>query len=391
MSFDTKIDGEADHLTGLADWLSGTVATAVDDSATAIADTKADIGSEWEGATADAAVARAGDLVTAGDDLSTRTTTVSGALSTYADALATATREAQWIRDDATAGGLTVSGTTVLDPEDPADTTQAALYNDLSTRMTTTRTTLSTAQDDLRTELTPGDVSTLYNVPALGAYSLGIAATAGYATWSIGRAMVINGGKMAATGAARLSSLRSLSQVADPAGFYWELDHAQSMVREGNAMRAAGGANYKLKVPKGATRLGNGLAVVGTGLGIWADMNDGESTGQAVTSNVAATAVGIGASTLATGAVSAGTSLLASTATGAALGSVVPGVGTVVGGAVGLAAGVTASFFTDGFVDSLFEDHKGVGHAVSEGAKAVGDGFKSVGNAVSDGWHAVFG
>lgn len=44
--------------------------------------------------------------------------------------------------------------------------------------------------------------------------------------------------------------------------------------------RAAGGANYKLKVPKGATRLGNGLAVVGTGLGIWADMNDGESTGR---------------------------------------------------------------------------------------------------------------
>ena len=58
---------------------------------------------------------------------------------------------------------------------------------------------------------------------------------------------------------------------------------------------------------------------------------------------------------------------------------------------MGLAAGVTASLFTDGFVDSLFEDHKGLWHAAGEGAKAVGDGFKSVGNAVSDGWHAVFG
>lgn len=394
MSFDTKIEGKADHLTGLADWLSGTVASAVDDSATAIADTKADIGSEWEGATADAAVARAGDMVTAGDDLSTRTTTVSGALSTYADALATATREAQWIRDDATAGGLTVSGTTVLDPEDPADTTQAALYNDLSTRMTTTRTTLSTAQDVLRTELTPGDTSILYNVPILGAFNLSLAAKAGYATWSIGRAMVINGGKMAATGAARLSSLQSMSHVADPANFYWELDHAQSMVREGNAMRAAGGAKYSADLPKCLKPCGKvslGLAGIGTGLGIWADMNDGESTGQAVASNTAATVAGMGASALATGAVSAGTSMLASTATGAALGSVVPGVGTVVGGAVGLAAGVTASFFTDGFVDSLFEDHKGLWHAAGEGAKAVGDGFKSLGNAVSDGWHAVFG
>ena len=137
-------------------------------------------------------------------------------------------------------------------------------------------------------------------------------------------------------------------------------------------------------IPKGLNAAAKGasatLAVAGTGIGSWADMQDGESTGQVITPNVAATTAGVAVTSWAT-----------ATATGALAGSVVPGVGTVVGGAVGLAAGVTASLFTDGFVDSLFEDHKGLWHAAGEGAKAVGDGFKSVGNAVSDGWHAVFG
>lgn len=394
MSFDTKIDGEADHLTGLADWLSGTVATAVDDSATAIADTKADIGSEWEGATADAAVARAGDMVTAGDDLSTRTTTVSGALSTYADALATATREAQWIRDDATAGGLTVSGTTVLDPEDPADTTQAALYNDLSTRMTTTRTTLSTAQDDLRTELTPSDVNT-YGALLSNTYSIARTAAKGCVNWVVGKSLVVEGGRMAETGTARMGSLASRTCVVDSAEFYAQYDIARSMAAEGRSLASegrfmdlVGTAGKEPVIPKGlnvaAKGAGAALAVAGTGIGIWADMQDGESTGQAITSNVAATTAGVAVTSWAT-----------ATATGALAGSVVPGVGTVVGGAVGLAAGVTASLFTDGFVDSLFEDHKGLWHAAGEGAKAVGDGVKSmgkaIGNAASSGWHAVFG
>ena len=112
------------------------------------------------------------------------------------------------------------------------------------------------------------------------------------------------------------------------------------------------------------------LAVAGTGIGSWADMQDGESTGQAITSNVAATTAGVAVTSWAT-----------TTATGALAGSVVPGVGTVVGGAVGLAAGVTASLFTDGFVDSLFEDHKGLWHAAGDAAKAAGAGVQSDGNA----------
>ena len=175
--------------------------------------------------------------------------------------------------------------------------------------------------------------------------------------------------------------LASRTRVVDSAEFYAQYDIARSMAAEGKPLTSegkfmdlVGTAGKEPVIPKGLNAAAKGasatLAVAGTGIGIWADMQDGESTGQVITPNVAATTAGVAVTSWAT-----------ATATGALAGSVVPGVGTVVGGAVGLAAGVTASLFTDGFVDSLFEDHKGLWHAAGEGAKAVGDGFKSVGNA----------
>ena len=53
--------------------------------------------------------------------------------------------------------------------------------------------------------------------------------------------------------------------------------------------------------------LGAGLTVVGTGIGIWADKQEGESDEQAWTSNLAAAGAGV--------------------ATGGAVGSVIPGPG----------------------------------------------------------------
>lgn len=88
-----------------------------------------------------------------------------------------------------------------------------------------------------------------------------------------------------------------------------------------------------------------------------------------------------------TAGVSAGTTMLAATATGAALGSAVPVVGTAVGAVVGLGVGIFAS----GAIDSLFENGPDVGQAIDEGwdsvtgtVGAVGDGLEAAGDCVGD-------
>jgi len=134
-------------------------------------------------------------------------------------------------------------------------------------------------------------------------------------------------------------------------------------------------AAYKSGAP--GSKLGNSvkiggaaLAVVGTGIGYWADRQRGESGEQAFVSNVAATATGSAAG------------IVASSATGAVIGSVFPGPGTAIGGAVGFVVGVAVSMevstMTDKFVDSLYEDNKGVMHAVGEGLTAAADLESSV-------------
>ena len=67
---------------------------------------------------------------------------------------------------------------------------------------------------------------------------------------------------------------------------------------------------------------------------------------------------------------------------GAAGGSVVPGVGTAVGLAAGFVAGTAAAIFTDKTVDSMMEDHQGVGHAMREGGEAVKDTACDIGKSV---------
>jgi hypothetical protein len=78
------------------------------------------------------------------------------------------------------------------------------------------------------------------------------------------------------------------------------------------------------------------------------------------------------------------------------VGSIIPGPGTAVGAAVGFTAGVVTSIVTsektDAFVDSLYEDKKGVMHAIGAAEPtartmrgAVGLA-KEVGNVAQKAW-----
>ena len=76
---------------------------------------------------------------------------------------------------------------------------------------------------------------------------------------------------------------------------------------------------------------------------------------------------------------------------GAAGGSVVPGIGTAVGLVAGVVVGTAAAIFTDKTVDSMMEDHQGIGHAIEEGKDAVLSTGSNIANSVWKGAKGLFG
>jgi hypothetical protein len=112
---------------------------------------------------------------------------------------------------------------------------------------------------------------------------------------------------------------------------------------------------------------GKVLGAAGVGLGIYSDIQDGESGTQAL--------------------VSQGGGLAASIAAGALIGTAIPV--PVVGTAVGALGGAVIGILADGAIDSLFENGPDVGAALEEGwdsledtGSAIKDGVSSLGGAI---------
>ena len=389
MSIETKVEGNPDQITSLASWLTSSLEPAVSTSGDKLSSAKKDLGSEWQGQTAEAIVSWLADAVSASDSLSTRITDIATALTTYNLVLSSVRTEAECVRNDATSGGLTVDGTVVQEPKNSSDTTKTALYSSLSGRMSTANSTLSTAQQNLRTSLAPSDIDRVKNCNAV--FGVVSELTTKYFTLYASRVIqnsIIDAGYAKVQQAARMQNSITAGRVkggASPTEIRAanaELNRATRLGMKGEsyigvargyeaapqlykngitepaAARAAKVTGQEATVAKASKTLGrasNALLVIGTGVGIWADKQSGESTEQAVVSNVSATAAGA--------------------AVGFAIGSVVPGPGNVVGAAIGIAVGATfsvvASTFTDEMVDSLYEDNKGVAHAVEKGGEAV--------------------
>ena len=389
MSIETKVEGNPDQITSLASWLTSSLEPAVSTSGDKLSSAKKDLGSEWQGQTAEAIVSWLADAVSASDSLSTRITDIATALTTYNLVLSSVRTEAECVRNDATSGGLTVDGTVVQEPKNSSDTTKTALYSSLSGRMSTANSTLSTAQQNLRTSLAPSDIDRVKNCNAV--FGVVSELTTKYFTLYASRVIqnsIIDAGYAKVQQAARMQNSITAGRVkggASPTEIRAanaELNRATRLGMKGEyyigvargyeaapqlykngitepaAARAAKVTGQEATVAKASKTLGrasNALLVIGTGVGIWADKQSGESTEQAVVSNVSATAAGA--------------------AVGFAIGSVVPGPGNVVGAAIGIAVGATfsvvASTFTDEMVDSLYEDNKGVAHAAEKGGEAV--------------------
>jgi len=381
MPIETKVEGKPEQITSLADWLTSSLEPAVSASGDGFSSARTTLGSEWQGETAEAIVSWLADAVGASDSLSTRITDIATALTTYASILSSVRTEAECVRSDATAGGLVVSGTVVQEPKDTSDTKKTALYSSLSMRMSTAHSTLTTGQQDLRTSLAPEDVDRVKNDYQVFSIVAEAVRSAAPPLWTIHMRRVLT-----AEGNRLISMSKGMKElivgglpqgVRNPANARSAnvaLNEATRLELKGRGMKGQAAA-YKSGAP--GSKLGNSvkiggaaLAVVGTGIGYWADRQRGESGEQAFVSNVAATATGSAAG------------IVASSATGAVIGSVFPGPGTAIGGAVGFVVGVAVSMevstMTDKFVDSLYEDNKGVMHAVGEGLTAAADLESSV-------------
>ena len=372
MSIETKVEGNPDQITSLASWLTSSLEPAVSTSGDKLSSARKNLGSEWQGQTAEAIVSWLADAVSASDSLSTRITDIATAFTTYASILSSVRAEAECVRSDATAGGLVVSGTVVEEPKDTSDTKKTALYSSLSVRMSTAHSTLTTGQQDLRTSLASKDVDRVRNGYLIFSTVAEFARTGAPALWTVytrnyfaaEAVRLIN-----MTGDIRAGVLSNLPEgVVNPANARAAnrtLNYSRALEMKGNNMlsksntyTAFGKGTKAARVVKGA---GGVLSVVGFVVGYWGDKQEGESNEQAAVSNLAAVAAG--------------------TAAGAAIGSVVPGPGTAVGAVVGFTATIAtmfvASTFTDAAVDSLHEDHKGIKHALAEGADAVVPDFIS--------------
>ena len=402
MSIETKVEGNPDQITSLASWLTSSLEPAVSTSGDKFSSARTSLGSEWQGETAEAIVSWLGDAVDASDSLSTRMTDISAALTTYVTVLSSTKTEAECVRNDATSGGLKVNGTVVQEPKDASDAKKTALYSNLSGRMDAANSNLATAQQNLRTSLAPSDIARVKNCNVVFGVVSGLSVNYFklYASRVIQNS-ILDAGHAKVQLATKMQNSIAAARArggASPAGVRAanaELNRATRLEHQGKAYidvardyhaapgtfkgeiidppaaRAAkvtGQKNTVMGASKTLSRVSNTLLVAGTGVGIWADKQSGESTEQAVVSNVSATATGA--------------------AVGFAIGSVVPGPGNVVGAAIGIAVGATASVvtstFTDEMVDSLYEDNKGVGHAVEKGGEAVVQLGKDVGSGIGN-------
>ena len=155
---------------------------------------------------------------------------------------------------------------------------------------------------------------------------------------------------------------------ADRLAIAGKLDEAQDLLARANAAGES-------RLPANLGRVGKALGVIGLGLGVYNDYAEGETAPQIATSQGVSFLAGMG-----TGA-----------AAGAAIGSVVPVAGTAVGAVAGTIIGAGVAIFSDGMIDSFFENGPDVGEALSEGVEALGDTASAIGDGIGGAVSAVGG
>lgn len=180
---------------------------------------------------------------------------------------------------------------------------------------------------------------------ALGGVTVDLMAGAysGYLLSRQARVMAAQAAEQAALARALGSHAEDFFRQLRSGSYVGDLDHYDDLVARGRdavasgADAADGAANPRL--PKGLHAGLGALGALASGYGVYDDVQQGESTEQAVVSQGGGLLAGIAAGGLA----------------GAAAGSIAPGAGTVVGGIVGGVVGGVTAIVVDDQIDKLYE------------------------------------
>lgn len=405
MSVDTEIQGRPGQVEGVADWLRNQLASTLGHAGDRLNEARRSADGSWNSDAGDdfvGVMARARDKT---DDLHSAAKKMAEALDAFASSLRRCQNEMADVRAKAHGSGLTVSGFVVQDPgpgpERPPDlfegTPQQVEQHHQGVDAYNTHQRLLEAYDDARREAARVDRQYAAACRALqDEYTVGK-----QAAWLLNVTQVL--GSSAASGLAehikqqksRLHTraqslvddakraiddlqanperymkrkwlfLRELDEGklrADRLAIAGKLDDAQDLVDRASKLDDA-------RVPKFLARTGRVLGPAGMALGVYNDYQGGETTAQIAASQGGSAALGVAAA--------AGTGA----AVGATVGSVIPVAGTAVGAGVGTVVGAGVAIFSDGAIDSLFENGPDAGKAFDEGLNAL----ESTGSAITDG------
>lgn len=403
MTIGTVVDGDPTELTTIATWLRSDLGFGVDEASAALGSVRLDEGG-WDG--------------TAGDNFRDRMDTAykhalglydktqSGALGidTFSAALRTAQTDIAIARSTATSAGLTVTTTAIMAPGavqprpalPPTDASAAQVqsynaavtayntnvtkwqaYSTAATEVTRIATALDLAAVDLTDVYT--DVMTV-TVPVSTLLLSGLIDSATALSTANLSAHAHELGLQASTFEA---NTRLPGAALHPENFYRDIDDAATW-----RASAATSSDDALRVARAGKIFGYATGGILTGVGIWLDIQNGESAVQATTSNVVGFAASVGAGV----------------AIGAGIGTLIPIpiVGTVVGAVAGAVVGGIVGIVTSGMVDGFFENGPDVGAAFKQGlddlvdtgealGDLAGDALDWAGKGLSNAWGSVFG
>ena len=391
MTLETRLEGDPGALCAVSDWLSGTMGDAADTAATSALEQRSQLASAWEGSAGDAFGQRATALAKACDALHARTGRVADDINMLASALRTAQTGLAEVRREAAAAGLTVTGTVVHEPtpvarpaplvdgtpEEAAAHAQAVQryehYQELVVAWNKAVRDAEEYFEDWQQALDraastwrdhDADLLGLASNLLVGASSAALVSKLAPVLAGEAAEQLTMARQLAEHADDMLRDGRLLAGTAD--GYYDLLD--RSAAADARAAQYAKAAEDP-KLPRGIRAAGGALGVLTMGYGIHDDLQNGESTEQAVASNVGGTLAGIG------GGAASGAAI------GAAAGTVVPGAGNVVGAVGGAVVGTGVGIVTSGAIDSAFENGvDGVGDVLD----AADDGIDELGDKAGD-------
>jgi uncharacterized protein YukE len=401
VSVDTEIQGDTAAIQRAGNWLKEQLAPKVASAADAFNDGRRDAEGSWHGLAGEEFVETMRRGRDASDDLEGATRTMGDDLVEFGEDVKTCQDDMAQIRADARAAGLTVTGFLIEDPgagparpplryEGPEEglddyNDDVAAYNDhqeLVRQFTYARSEAeridrkyATACRGLQDDYTVG---THANWLVTVADIVGETAAASVAASIASRQSALAGRAQSLLAEAQqaiddlqahperylrrrwlfFQQLDSARLEADRLAIAGRIDEAEDLIRRASALDDA-------RLPRYLGRAGRILGPIGLGLGIYNDYQEGESVTQIAVSQ----------------GVSFGAGVAAGAGVGALIGSVVPGPGTAIGAGVGAIVGAGVSIFSDGMIDSFFENGPDVGEALSEGVDALAD----TGEAIADG------